>query len=173
MWYIILKRGTKERNKTMKKTIAEMPITYKYDAEHRSAHYLVEGETTYKNGGEFTEIVCKAVRGFKAEKDANTKFDKGSDIEETKTSIKSNGCGLTDEKLADNKEDFLAEYFKRTHSTNVDYVVIIDDVVTIYNMDMNEFKEFTNEFAKWDKYSMKVRIKTTSKMIKWFEERVA
>ena len=157
----------------MKKTIAEMPITYKYDAEHRSAHYLVEGETTYKNGGEFAEIVCKAVRGFKAEKDANTKFDKGSDIEETKTSIKSNGCGLTDEKLADNKEDFLAEYFKRTHSTNVDYVVIIDDVVTIYNMDMNEFKEFTNEFAKWDKYSMKVRIKTTSKMIKWFEERVA
>jgi hypothetical protein len=40
-------------------------------------------------------------------------------------------------------------------------------------MNMDEFREFTNEFAKWDKHSTKVRIKTTSKMIKWFEEKVA
>ena len=106
-----------------------MPINYTYNAERKGAHYLIEGEEKYKNGGEFAECVCKAIRGFKAEKDANTKFDKGSDIEETKTSIKSNGCGLTDEKLADNKEDFLAEYFRRTHSTNVDYVIIIDEEV--------------------------------------------
>ena len=157
----------------MTKTIATMPINYTYDASHARSHYLVEGDTAYKNGGEFAEIVCKAIRGFKAEKDANTPFDKGSDIEETRTSIKSNGCGLTDEKLADNKDDFLAEYFRRTHSTNVDYVIIIDEEVVIYNMDMNEFKEFTNEFAKWDKYSTKVRISTTCKMIKWFEEKVA
>ena len=157
----------------MKKIVAEMPINYRYDAEHPRSHYMIEGETTYKNGGEFSEVVCKAVRGFKAEKDANTPFDKGSDIEETRTSIKSHGCGLTDEKLADNREDFLAEYFRRTHSTNVDYVVIIDDMVTIYNMDMNEFKEFTDNFATWDKHSVKVRIKTTGKMIKWLEERVA
>lgn len=157
----------------MTKTIATMPINYTYNAERKSAHYLIEGIEGYKNGGEFAEIVCKAVRGFKAEKDANTPFDKGSDIEETRTSIKSNACGLTDRKLADNKEDFLAEYFRRTHSTNVDYVVIIDDEVSIYNMDMNEFKEFTSEFAKWDKHSQKVRIKTTGKMIKWFEEKVA
>ena len=157
----------------MKKIVAQMPINYTYDAEHKRSHYKVEGEETYKNGGEFAEVVCKAVRGFEAVKDANTKFDEGSDIEETRTSIKSNGCGLTDEKLADNKEDFLNEYFKRTHSTNVDYVVIIDDIVTIYNMDMNEFRTFTNEFAKWDKHSIKVRIKTTVKMLNWLEERVA
>ena len=157
----------------MTKTIATMPINYKYDADHARAHYLIEGETAYKNGGEFAEIVCKAIRGFKAEKDANTKFDKGSDIEETRTSIKSSGCGLTDEKLADNRDDFLAEYFRRTHSTNVDYVIIIDEEVSIYNMDMNEFREFTNKFATWDKHSTKVRIKTSGKMIKWFEERVA
>ena len=157
----------------MKKIVAQMPINYTYDAEHKRSHYKVEGEKTYKNGGEFAEVVCKAVRGFEAVKDANTKFDEGSDIEETRTSIKSNGCGLTDEKLADNKEDFLNEYFKRTHSTNVDYVVIIDDIVTIYNMDMNEFRAFTNEFAKWDKHSIKVRIKTTVKMLNWLEERVA
>lgn len=157
----------------MTKTTAMMPINYFYNTEKKSAHYLIEGETTYKNGGEFAEIVCKAVRGFKAVKDANTKFDKGSDIEETSTSIKSNGCGLTDEKLADNKEDFLRIYFERVHSTNVDYVIIDEDTVNIYNMDMNEFKEFTNEFAKWDTYSKKVRIKTTLKMRNWFEERVA
>ena len=157
----------------MTKTIATMPINYTYDADHARSHYLIEGETAHKNGGEFAEIVCKAVRGFEAVKDANTKFDKGSDIEETRTSIKSSGCGLTDEKLADNREDFLAEYFRRTHSTNVDYVIIIDDEVIIYNMNMDEFKEFTNEFAKWDKHSTKVRIKTSTKMIKWFEEKVA
>lgn len=157
----------------MTKTTATMPINYYYNAEKKSAHYLIEGETTYKNGGEFAEIVCKAIRGFEAVKDANTKFDKGSDIEETSTSIKSNGCGLTDEKLADNKEDFLKIYFERVHSTNVDYVIIDEDVVNIYNMNMKEFKEFTNEFAKWDTYSKKVRIKTTLKMRNWFEERVA
>lgn len=157
----------------MNKTTATMPINYFYDTNHAKAHYLIEGETTYKNGGEFAEVVCKVVRGFKAVKDANTKFDKGSDIEETATSIKSNGCGLTDEKLADNKEDFLKVYFERVHSTNVDYVIIVDDLVNIYNMDMNEFKLFTNEFAKWDIHSKKVRIKTTLKMIKWLEERVA
>ena len=157
----------------MTKTIATMPINYTYNAERKGSHYLIEGEEKYKNGGEFAECVCKAIRGFEAVKDANTKFDKGSDIEETRTSIKSSGCGLTDEKLADNREDFLAEYFRRTHSTNVDYVVIIDEEVTIYNMNMDEFKEFTNEFAKWDKHCTKVRIKTSGKMIKWFEERVA
>ena len=157
----------------MTKTIATMPINYTYDANHPRSHYLIEGETTHKNGGEFSEVVCKAIRGFEPKKDANTKFDKGSDIEETRTSIKSNGCGLTDEKLADNREDFLAEYFRRTHSTNVDYVDIQNDEVTIYNMDMNEFREFTNEFAKWDKHCEKVRIKTTNKMRVWLDERVA
>lgn len=169
-----IKRGTKKgKVNTMKKTVTTMPINYTYDAEHSRSHYKVEGHDNYMNGGEFAEVVCKAIRGFKAEKDANTPFDKGSDIEETKTSIKSNGCGLTDEKLADNREDFLAEYFRRTHSTNVDYVIIIDEEVTIYNMNMTEFKEFTKVFAKWDKHSTKVRIKTSGKMIKWLEERVA
>ena len=157
----------------MTKTIATMPINYTYDTNHARSHYLIEGIKGYKNGGEFAEIVCKAIRGFEAVKDASTPFDKGSDIEETRTSIKSNACGLTDIKLADNKEDFLAEYFRRTHSTNVDYVVIIDDEVSIYNMDMNEFREFTTNFATWDKHSTKVRINTTIKMLKWFEERVA
>jgi len=157
----------------MTKTIAIMPINYTYNAERKGAHYLIEGRTKYVNGGEFAEIVCKVIRGFEGVKDANTKFDEGSDIEETKTSVKSNGCGLTDEKLADNREDFLTRYFERTHSTNVDYVVIIDEEVTIYNMTMEEFREFTSEFAKWDKHSQKVRIKTSGKMIKWFEDRVA
>ena len=157
----------------MTKTIAPMPISYIYDANHSRSHYLIEGMETYKNGGEFAEIVCKVIRGFEGVKDANTPFDKGSDIEETKTSIKSTGCGLTDEKLADNKDEFLAKYFERTHSTNVDYVDIQNDEVTIYNMNMNEFREFTNKFATWDKHSKKVRINTTNKMRVWFDERVA
>ena len=155
------------------KTIASIPFKYTYDANHARSHFLIDGDTAYKNSGEFHEVACKAVRGYKAEKDANTPFDRGSDIEETNTSIKSNGCSLTDKKLADNKEDFLKEYFKRVHSTNVDYVIIIDETVTIYNMEMEDFKEFTALFAKWDSYSKKIRIKTTGKMIKWLEERTA
>lgn len=157
----------------MTKTTASMPLNYFYDVNHARSHYLIEGETKYKNGGEFAECVCKAIRGYKVEKDANTPFDKGSDIEETRTSIKSNACGLTDEKLANNKKDFLTEYFRRTHSTNVDYVIIVNEDVAIYNMDMTEFKDFTTEFAKWDTHCQKVRINTTLKMIKWLEERCA
>lgn len=158
----------------MTKTTAMMPINYYYDAEYSHSHYIIEGETKHKNGGEFAEVVCKAIRGFKAVKDANTRFDKGSDIEETKTSIKSNGCGLTDEKIADNKEDFLKIYFERTHSTNVDYVIIEEDIVTIYNMDMQtEFKEFAYLFSTWEKDKKKVRIRNSLKMKNWLEERVA
>ena len=94
--YNCQRKEIKKGNRTMTKTIATMPITYTYNAERKGAHYLIDGRTNYVNGGEFAEIVCKAVRGFEAVKDANTKFDKGSDIEETRTSIKSNGSGLTD-----------------------------------------------------------------------------
>ncbi len=159
----------------MTKTIATMPLNYIYDANHNRSHYLIEGIKGYKNGGEFAEIVCKAIRGYKAEKDANTSFDKGSDIEETKTSIKSNACGLTDEKtIRTTREYYYEQYFKRVHSTNVDYVIIIDDMVYIYNMDMHtEFKEFVDTFSYWDNHSKKIRINTTLKMINWLEERVA
>lgn len=156
----------------MTKTTSRIPTNFIYDANRKSAHYSLDGQH-YMNGGEFAEVLDKMVRGFEATKDANTPFDKGSDIEETHTSIKSNGCGLTDRKLADNREDFLAKYFDLTASTNVDYVIILDEEINIYNMDMNEFKDFCNEFARWDKYSMKVRIKTTATMVRWLEEKIA
>lgn len=159
----------------MTKTVAEMPVRYTYDPNRKNSHYLIEGMETYKNGGEFAEIICKAIRGFKAEKDANTPYDKGSDIEETKTSIKSHACGLTDDKtIRTTKEYYCEQYFKRVHSTNVDYVIVIDDMVYIYNMDMHtEFKEFVDTFGQWDNSDKKVRIKTTLKMIRWLENRVA
>lgn len=159
----------------MRKIVAEIPVNYTYDKDHARSHFKVEGHDSYMNGGEFAEVVDKAIRGFKAEKDANTPFDEGSDIEETKTSIKSNNCGLTDNKeMRTTKEHYLSQYFERVHSTNVDYVVIIDEEVTIYNMDMHtEFKEFVEAFGSWDKHSRKIRLKTSGKMIKWLEERVA
>lgn len=159
----------------MTRTIAPMPINYTYDADYPRSHYLIEGETVHRNGGEFAEIVCKAIRGYKAEKDANTKFDKGSDIEETRTSIKSHKCGLTDEKsIRTTKEYYYEQYFNRVHSTNVDYVIIIDDVVYIYNMDLQtEFKELVDKFSYWDKSEKKIRINTTLKLIRWLDERVA
>lgn len=154
------------------KTIGKIPFKYTYDAKHKGSHFLIDGEATYKNSGQFHEVVDKAIRGYTPKHDGNTPFDKGSDIPDTKTSIKSNGCGLTDERLANNKEDFVREYFRRVHSTNVDYVIIIDETVTIYNMDIEDFKQFVSRFAKWDNYSKKVRIKTTGKMVRWLEEQL-
>ena len=158
----------------MTRTVTTNPIKYTYNPTHSNSHYLIDGEDAYKNGGEFAEIVCKAIRGFEPEKDANVPFDKGSDIEETKTSIKSHKCGLTDTKdmRQSTKEYYVEQYFKRVHSTNVDYVIFIDEMVYIYNMDMQtEFKEFINKFGKW--YDKKIRLYTTAEMIKWFEEKCA
>ena len=120
----------------MTRTIATMPVNYTYDPNHNRSHYLIEGIEGYKNGGEFAEIICKAIRTT--------------------------------------REYYYEQYFKRVHSTNVDYVIVIDDMVYIYNMDMHtEFKEFVDTFSYWDNHSKKIRITTTLKMIKWLEERVA
>ena len=65
-------------------------------------------------------------------------------------------------------------YFARVHSTNWDYVVIIDDSVVVYNMNKAEFSDFLDEWATYCKDRNVIRMKATSgKMLRWFDERVA
>ena len=124
------------------------------------------------NAGEFKEAIRKAVAGLECKKDANTPFDEGSDIEETNTSVKSSGATISPLK-GETVEEIMSEYFKRVHSDNWDYVTIVDDRVIVYNMDADEFKEFVRTFGNVTERKVVRLKKESSKMIRWFEERIA
>lgn len=141
-------------------------IAYKYDPAHKGAHYLFNGK--YANAGEFVEIALKACKGFKACKDASTRFDMGSDIEETHTSVKTLGFSLC-ESIAETWEETIKDYFERTASTNVSYAVIVNESLVEYNMNMDEFKEMLERFGAWDKASKKIRVKRNP--LVWLEMR--
>lgn len=156
----------------MQKIVSKINLSYHYDASHKSAHYTLDG-IRYINNGEFAECIDKHIRGYAPIKDSNTAFDIDSDIHELNLSVKSARASLTDRKLADNKTDFIKSYFDKVHSKLFDWVVIIDDMVTIYTMTKAEFETFTNEFVQWDNYSKKARFGiTSSKMLAWLDSQV-
>lgn len=156
----------------MKKRIDPITINYIYDANRNNAHYSFDGEK-FMNGGEFAECVDKFVRGYAPVKDGNTPYDVDSDIPELGISVKSQRCGLTDKRLADNFEDFKKVFFKNVHSWLFDWAVILDDDIIIYTMNKKEFREFVDTFSHWDEHDRKVRFyKTTIKMLKWLDARV-
>ena len=146
----------------MTKTEYTINFKFAFDPTHKGAPYTLDGEH-YMNGGEFAEVADKMVKGFGSKKDANTPFDKGSDIEETDTSVKSSKATLTSAQIG---YDF--------ESINWDYVVIVDDTVIIYNMNASEFESFLDNWATYCKDRNVIRMKATSgKMLRWFDERVA
>ena len=155
----------------MKKEIYVGLKKYTYDAEHKGAHYTFDG-IKYMNTGEWCEAQYKHVLGFEGVKDSNTAFDAGSDIEQLHRSVKSSKATLTTEVLGRDMDTSLACYFERVASTSWAWVVIVDDTLTAYIMDANEFREFTELWASYNNEG-RIRYKVTSgKMIKWFEERV-
>ena len=157
----------------MTKTECTINFNYIFDPEHKGAPYSMDGEH-YMNCGEFAEIADKMVKGLGSKKDANTPFDKGSDIEETNTSVKSSRATLTGVQIGYDFESIKRCYFERVHSTNWDYVVIIDNTIVIYNMNAKEFEAFLNEWAVYYKDRNVIRMKSTSiKMLRWLDERVA
>ena len=156
----------------MTRTEYTINFHYEFNPEHKGAPYTLDGEH-YMNGGEFAEIADKMVKGLGSTKDANTPFDKGSDIPETDTSVKSSKATLTGVQIGYDFESIKRCYFARVHSTNWDYVIIIDDTVIIYNMNASEFESFLDNWANYYKDRNTIRIKGTSgKMIKWLDERV-
>lgn len=145
---------------------------FQFDPERKGAKFTLDG-IHWLNSGEFAEVADKAIKGYDLSKDANTAYDKGSDIKETRTSVKSGKATLTSKVLGNSMKEVLNTYFANTHSTNWDWVVLIDDEVIIYNMNAKEFNEFTREWATYDANRKVVRYKATSgKMLKWLEERV-
>lgn len=157
----------------MTKTEYTINFKFAFDPAHKGAPYTLDGEH-YMNGGEFAEVADKMVKGFGSKKDASTPFDRGSDIEETATSVKSSKATLTSAQIGYDFDSIKRCYFARVHSTNWDYVVIIDNTVTIYNMNATEFETFLDNWAYYCKDRNIIRIKATSgKMLRWFDERVA
>ena len=157
----------------MTKTEYTINFKFTFDPMHKGAPYTLDGEH-YMNNGEFAEIADKMVKGYGSKKDANTPFDKGSDIEETDTSVKSSKATLTSAQIGYDFDSIKRCYFARVHSTNWDYVVILDDTVTVYNMDAAEFESFLDNWSTYCKDRNIIRIKATSgKMLRWLDERVA
>lgn len=148
----------------MLKNTYPIVTNFTYDANHKGAHYLIDSK--YHNTGEAVEVMLKACKGFKANKDANTRFDMGSDIEETHTSVKTFGFSLC-ESIADTFTDTVNEYFKRTASTNVSYALIVNDEIIEYNMSLEEFKDMLERFGSWEKSSKKIRVKKNP--LTWLE----
>ena len=148
-------------------------INYIYDARRKGAKYSFDGGQTWKNNGEAVEIVLKWALGLKATKDGNTPFDKGSDIEEYKASVKSPKFTLTTCNIGNDKETIVSEYFKRTASKQTVYGYIAGEELITYWMNMEEFGEYLKEFGYYDNHSGYVRGKALSnKMVTWFEKRV-
>lgn len=155
----------------MKKLVAEINLSYTFNTEHKGANYSVDGEH-WINGGEFAEIVTKSVLGYKAEKDANSRYDKASDIEELNASVKSSRFTLVNMVLADSFEESINRYFETVHSSLWIYTILIDDRAHLYYMNREEFKAFLFQFASLNERKVIRGKATSSKMVRWFEERL-
>ena len=157
----------------MTRTEYALNFHYTFDPDHKGAPYTLDGEH-YMNGGEFAEIADKMVKGLGSTKDANTPFDAGSDIAETRTSVKSSKATLTSMQIGYDFDSIKRCYFARVHSTNWDYVVILDNTAVIYNMNADEFADFLDHFATYCSDRNIIRFKSTSgKMLRYLDERAA
>lgn len=161
----------------MKKSIFVSKTAVHFNPEHKGAPYTVNGKNFF-NFGNYAEAVVSewAGYGFSYDND-HIPFDKGSDIEELNASVKSSGASLAC-LYGDDRNSIIAEYFARVHSTMWIYAMQVDNEWWLYQMTAEEFKEFLEEFGGLVRESgkeirYKVRLKkTSSKMVKWFEERL-
>ena len=149
-------------------------MPYEYDPNHSGAHYLIGGK--YKNNGEFAESVAKYHRGLDYLVNPATSYDNGSDIESLNASVKSSGASLA-RVYGNTKDEILNTYFANVHSTLWIYVSKVDDEITEYHMNAEEFKAFLEAWGEIAKESgthlQKVRLKKESKkMMAWLEARV-
>ena len=161
----------------MKKVTYTNAMPYIYNPERRGAKYSMDGGKTYKNHGEFCESIAKFHRGLDYLVNPATSYDNGSDIEEIKASVKSSNATLAD--VFGNTFDNIANiYFNNVHSELFIFVNDINDEITEYLMDKEEFRTFIYEWAVLavdsGTHLTKIRLKKVSlKMLNWLEEKCA
>lgn len=151
------------------KVMGKVNLSYIYDAARKGAKYSINGGKSWLNAGEFMEAVAKAMHGLDAGKDANTRFDEGSDVPEFHASVKSSKASLTNCKLADDFEGSVRAYFEQVASSEFWYVTMIDELATVYKMNAKTFERFIRKFAKLNERGV-IRFATTSaKMLAWLD----
>jgi hypothetical protein len=151
------------------KYMKAMNLSYTYDAARKGAKYTINGGKSWLNGGEFAEAAAKAAHGLDAAKDANTRFNEGSDVPEFHASVKSSKASLTNMKLADSFEASLTAYFEQVASSEFWYVTIADELVTIYKMNATKFEKFLRKFSKLNERGVIRIAATSSKMLAWLD----
>ena len=151
----------------MIKEVNFVKIEYMFDPNHKGAHYSFDG-IRFMNNGEFIEGVRKSVLGLSAKKDANTSYEKGSDIPERNESVKSGKATLVNKVLGENMEETLEQYFKTVASTSFSWNFILDNNLVSYVMNASEFREFIKAWARFDAGRKVIRFKdTTADLITW------
>jgi len=161
----------------MRKETYENNLSYIFEADRKNAKYSIDGGKHFMNHGDYCECLAKSVLGYEPKKDANTRADKGWDIEEIKASVKSWNCGLSDRK--DLKGLGFDEFCKRFFADelpNTQYIWVHDygEMVDLYYMSEIEMKEFTKFAAKYYESEQKVRFKLCeNKIVQYLEEKVA
>ena len=151
------------------KMTREINLSYAYDAARKGAKYSINGGKSWLNSGEFAEAAAKAVHGLDAAKDANTRFNEGSDVPEFHASVKSSKASLTNMKLANSFEASLTAYFEQVASSEFWYVTIADELVTIYKMNATKFERFLRKFSKLNERGVIRIAATSSKMLAWLD----
>ena len=161
----------------MKKSTYSARTAVTFMPEHSGAPYTINGSKFF-NFGQLAEAVVSEWAGYGFRFDCDhVPFDKGSDIEELNASVKSSGASLACLYGAD-KAEIITEYFARVHSSMWIYAVQVDSEWWLYQMNADEFRKFLEEFSGLTRESgkeirYKVRLKkTSSKMVKWLEEKV-
>jgi hypothetical protein len=155
----------------MKKEIRTINFNYTFNTVHKGANYTLDNEH-WINGGEFAEVVTKSVLGYEAKKDANTRYDEASDIEEINASVKSSRFTLVNMKLAETFEETITKYFETVHSNIWIYTVVMENEATLYYMNKEEFNEFLHTFCFFnERFNVRCRA-TSGKMIAWFENKL-
>lgn len=160
----------------MTKEVYKNELKYSYDSSHNGSHYLIEGCDSYCNHGELCESIAKAHRGLFTPNNPNTAFDKGSDIEQEHTSVKSTEAQFARDLHGVTYGQQVKDFFLRVASKKFLWVEFDEEtqMVTEYLMSKREFGAFVYRFCRVVRSKSngteQPRFRATSKkMIDWLE----
>lgn len=156
----------------MKKQSYSINLPYTFAPQRKGAKYYIIPLDKWGNAGDFIECATKYALGLPFNKDANGRYDKGSDIPELNASVKSSKFTLTTAAIGNNFDEILDNYFATCPSTLWIYGVKLDDTLITYEMNAIEFRQFVKVWCSYDNYRGQIRCKATSgKMLVWLDER--
>ena len=157
----------------MRKENHAIPFAFTFDPAHKGAPYTLDGGSHWMNAGQFKQIARVAALFGRIDRPDHVPYDVDSDIPELHESVKSSKATLVNMVLGNNLEETLDFYFAHTASKVHSWVCLVDEEITTYIMNNDEFRTFTEEFGWFDKDRKVVRYKAEStKMIKWLEARL-